>query len=98
MLPVLTYSHGDGCSITGGYVYRGTAQPSLVGHYFYSDYCRGWLRSFRHAGSAATDQRTRVASKIGGVTSFGEDGAGELYLLTDAGVVYRIEELPAGAP
>ena len=46
-LPVLEYAHGEGCSITGGYVYRGAAIPALQGHYFYADYCQGWVRSFR---------------------------------------------------
>ncbi|HEX8832116.1 MAG TPA: PQQ-dependent sugar dehydrogenase, partial [Longimicrobium sp.] len=40
-LPVLEYSHDDGCSITGGFVYRGSAVPALRGHYFYADYCKG---------------------------------------------------------
>ena len=49
-LPVLEYSHSDGCSVTGGHVYRGTAIPDLAGTYFYSDYCGGWVRSFRYVG------------------------------------------------
>src|SRR6476469_2951873 len=46
-LPVLEYAHSQGCSISGGYVYRGAAIPALQGHYFYADYCSGWVRSFR---------------------------------------------------
>src|SRR6185295_15178485 len=46
-LPVLEYSHADGCSVSGGFVYRGAAIPDLQGHYFYADYCSGWVRSFR---------------------------------------------------
>jgi len=92
-LPVLDYSHGDGCSVTGGYVYRGAAIPGLVGTYFYSDYCGGWVRSFKYVGSAVTEAGSWDAlAPGGGVPSFGEDGTGELYILTVAGGVYRIVE------
>lgn len=90
-LPVLDYTHGDGCSVTGGYVYRGSAIPDLAGTYFYSDYCGGWVRSFRYTGGQVTDQGSWSSlAPGGGVPSFGEDGAGELYVLTAAGGVYRI--------
>ena len=89
-LPVLEYSHADGCSITGGYVYRGTAIASLRGHYFYSDYCNGWLRSFRWDGSQAVDRREWDVGGVGNVTSFGEDAARELYLTSTNGRVYRL--------
>jgi hypothetical protein len=95
MLPVLEYDHGEGCSVTGGYVYRGSAIPGLVGHYFYSDYCAGWLRSFRYTGDgAAADIREWTIPNIGSVTSLGEDAAGELYILSGSGRVYRIEPAP----
>lgn len=89
-LPVLEYDHSQGCSITGGFVYRGAAIPSLAGHYFYSDYCDGWLRSFRMSGGAAVDRREWSIGNIGNVLSFGVDGAGELYVLSANGRVYRI--------
>jgi len=92
-LPVLDYSHGDGCSVTGGYVYHGAAIPGLVGTYFYSDYCGGWVRSFKYVGGAVTEAGSWDALAPGcGVPSFGEDGTGELYILTVAGGVYRIVE------
>lgn len=92
-LPVLDYDHSDGCSVTGGYVYRGSAIPDLAGTYFYSDYCGGWIRSFRYVGGVATDMASWPALEPGGgVPSFGEDGAGELYVLTGDGGVYRIVE------
>ena len=59
-LPAVRYSHDDGCSVTGGYVYRGSAIPSLQGTYFYSDFCGGWVRSFRFANGAG-HRGTRVA-------------------------------------
>jgi glucose/arabinose dehydrogenase len=89
--PVLDYSHSDGCSVTAGYVYRGAAIPSLVGTYFYSDYCRGWIRSFRFSNGSVTEPQDWPALSPGGsVTSFGLDSAGELYILTSEGGVYRI--------
>jgi glucose/arabinose dehydrogenase len=88
-LPVLEYGHGDGCSITGGFVYRGSAIPALRGHYFYSDYCNGWIRSFRWDGSQATDPRQWDVGSLGNVTSFGEDAAHELYVTTSSGRVLR---------
>jgi len=92
-LPVLEYSHNDGCSVTGGHVYRGTAIPDLAGTYFYSDYCGGWVRSFRYVGGAVTEAHSWDAlAPGGGVPSFGEDGAGELYVLSASGGVYRIVE------
>ncbi|HYJ78480.1 MAG TPA: PQQ-dependent sugar dehydrogenase [Longimicrobiaceae bacterium] len=91
LLPVLEYSHAaSACSITGGFVYRGTAMAALRGHYFYSDYCGGWLRSFRYFNGAAVDQQTWNVGSVGNVTSFGEDAAGELYMTSTNGRVYRI--------
>jgi glucose/arabinose dehydrogenase len=80
-LPVLWYSHSEGCSITGGYVYRGSAIPGIRGHYFYSDYCTGFLASFRYENGVAVDQKNWGLS-LGNVTSFGVDAAGELYVMS----------------
>jgi len=88
-IPVLEYSHSDGCSITGGFVYRGSAIPAIQGHYFYSDYCTGFLKSFKYAAGAATIQHTWDVNP-GSVLSFGEDSQGELYILSANGTVYRI--------
>lgn len=95
-LPVLEYGHGDGCSIIGGYVYRGRALAAALGHYFYSDYCSGWLRSFRYERGAAADQRAWRVQVPGGVLSFGEDAFGELYVLSANGTAYRL--VRAAAP
>ena len=94
-LPLFEYGHGDGCAIVGGFVYRGRAVAALAGQYVYSDYCSGWLRSFRYDGAAAVDRRAWRVTRPGPVLSFGEDAAGELYLLAASGTVYR---LAAGPP
>jgi glucose/arabinose dehydrogenase len=90
-LPVVEVAHSDSgtCSITGGVVYRGSAIPELAGHYFYSDYCGGWLRSFRFDGEAATEHRdwTEQVGVPGSVVSFGTDANGEVYVLTDEAIL-----------
>jgi hypothetical protein len=91
VLPKLEYGHNDGCSITGGFVYRGQDIPELAGTYFYSDYCSGWIRSFVYADGRATDERSWASLDTHGqVTSFGEDARGELYVVTAGGTIYRI--------
>ena len=95
VLPVAEYPHDQGCSVTGGYVYRGTAVPAIQGQYFYADYCQGWVRSFRFRDGAASDPREWPALAPGGpVASFGEDANGELYVLDAGGSVYRIVAAP----
>jgi len=90
-LPALVYDHSNGaCSITGGYVYRGAVITDLIGHYFYSDYCAGFLKSFRYQNGNATEQHTYSIGNIGSITSFGQDASGELYLTSSNGKVYRI--------
>jgi glucose/arabinose dehydrogenase len=90
-LPVLEYSHASGgCSITGGYVYRGAAIPELAGQYFYSDYCSGFLASMSGGTGPGVTSRTWSVADVGNVLSFGEDAAGELYVLSTNGTVYRI--------
>jgi hypothetical protein len=88
-LPALDYDHAQGCSIIGGYVYRGAAIPGLRGHYLYADWCGRWLRSFRwDDGQVArpTSWGLLPASPL----SFGEDAAGELYVGLQSGEVVRI--------
>lgn len=93
-LPVLEYPHSDGCSITGGYVYRGGVLPEVAGHYFYSDFCSGFLRSFRYDGQGASDLREWDVEDLGSVLSFGRDGAGELYILSRDGRVLKLVRGP----
>jgi glucose/arabinose dehydrogenase len=85
--PVIDYDHGQGCSVTGGYVYRGEAIPELTGLYFYSDFCGGWLRSFRYVGGAAVDRKQWSIGSIGNVRSFGIDRHGEMYILSGGQVL-----------
>jgi len=89
-LPQIEYGHGDGCSVTGGFVYRGPIE-AIRGLYFYSDYCEGWLRSFRYRGGQATESAQWDVSPVGNVTSFGEDADGRLYLLTES-AAWRLDE------
>ncbi len=90
-LPVLEYTHADGCSITGGYVYRGSAIPDIQGLYFYSDYCEGWVRSFEYSAGSARNSRNWPALAPGGrISSFGEDASGELYIVEAEGRVFKL--------
>jgi glucose/arabinose dehydrogenase len=89
--PAFEYDHGEGCSITGGYVYRGSGVPALQGLYFFSDWCRGWVRSFRYSGGSATELTEWPSLRTGGtIVSFGEDAAGELYVIESGGRVSKI--------
>ncbi|HEY0715618.1 MAG TPA: PQQ-dependent sugar dehydrogenase, partial [Polyangia bacterium] len=91
---IVEYPHSEGCSITGGYVYRGKALPALQGHYFYSDYCTALLRSFRVKDGKAVDVWDWKAaldpdSRLAKISAFGEDQAGELYVVTHEGPIYK---------
>ena len=94
--PAIEYGHGDGCSVTGGFVYRGRRIPNLVGHYFYADYCSAWIRSFKYERGAVTGYREWRGIGPGQITSFGQDGAGELYVCSSDGTVHRL--VPARTP
>jgi glucose/arabinose dehydrogenase len=91
-LPVLEYDHSAGCSITGGYVYRGSAIADLQGRYFYSDFCSGFVRSFRLVVGQATERVDWNVPSVGNVLSFGEDANRELYVITGTSKVYRIAQ------
>jgi glucose/arabinose dehydrogenase len=87
--PVFEYRHGeDGCSVTGGYVYRGAAVPALAGAYIYGDFCSGRIWSLR-AGADGNWVNERLFETNYSITSFGEDEQGELYVLDRAGTVYK---------
>ncbi len=90
-LPIHEYSHneaGFSCSVTGGYVYRGNAIPGLGGTYFFADFCSNQIYSFRYTGGNVTEFTNRTAElapgggqSITGISGFGEDGFGELYIV-----------------
>ena len=96
-LPLHDYTHSGGnCSVTGGYVYRGSSIPSLDGTYFFADFCTGRIWSFKWNGSNLTEFQERTAElapdigAINNVTSFGEDAEGELYIVDQDGEIFMI--------
>jgi glucose/arabinose dehydrogenase len=92
-LPVAEYSHDAGCSITGGYVYRGNRFPALVGAYFYADYCTGTIWALaRDAGGRWISAVVGSAPNGANIQSFGQDDEGELYALGGNGRLYRVVE------
>lgn len=87
-LPLAEYGRDDGCSVSGGYVYRGPRLPSLTGAYVYGDFCSGRIWALRYDGSQVTEHVEVIDSKLG-ISSFGEDQAGGLYILSFDGHIYR---------
>ena len=89
--PIYEYSHdGGNCSITGGYVYRGSHVRNLVGAYVFGDFCAGRLEAFDLHNGRAADHRF-LGPQVDQLSSFGQDETGELYVLSLAGGVYRID-------
>ena len=87
--PVFEYTHASGCSVVGGFVYRGQARPGLRGRYVFGDYCSGTVWAMRVVNG--TRRWVRVQPfKIPALTSFGEDAAGELYATSHEGTLYRL--------
>lgn len=89
VLPIAEYSHaGGGCSVTGGYVYRGACMPDMDGKYLVTDFCTNIVSTL----TFPTDNTLQVLSNSLGsnIASFGQDAAGELYVLTLGGIVSRI--------
>ena len=91
VFPVHEYGHENGnCSVTGGFVYRGSAVPEARGRYFFGDYCSGTMWSLRIVGAQAVDVR-QEAARIPGLATFGEDARGELYAgSVTTGAIYRL--------
>lgn len=88
--PIYEYGHDQGCSVTGGVVYRGRNLPEWNGVYFFSDYCAGWVDGLRQLPDG-TWQVQRLFRDLGRVSSFGVDEQGEVYVIDHAGTVYRLE-------
>jgi glucose/arabinose dehydrogenase len=89
VFPIFEYGHDRGCSITGGYVYRGSARPSERGRYVVGDYCSGTIWSFRVVAGAAAELRTEPF-EVANLSSFGENAAAELFAVSHDGVIYRL--------
>jgi glucose/arabinose dehydrogenase len=86
--PVFVYPHSQGCSVTGGYVYRGRAVPAARGRYFFGDYCSG--RVWSGVLSRGTLRVRREPFLLGNLSSWGEDARGELYAVTLDGAVLKL--------
>lgn len=93
--PVTEYRHNEGCSVTGGYVYRGSRVPELFGKYLYSDFCTGFIRALTIDGGAVVEEVDLTADfgvrNAGAVSSFGEDSLGNVYIVDRQGTVFLIE-------
>ncbi len=88
--PVLEYDHQGNCSITGGYVYRGERYPELNGFYFYADYCSGTIWAAPANGATVGWQSAPVVNSGMRISSFGQDEAGNVYVLDHGGTVYQL--------
>jgi len=89
VLPVATYDHSQGCSVTGGYVYRGSSYPALQGLYFFGDFCSGRVWGLRRNGTSW--ENVLLSDTAFSISTFGEDETGDLYLADyGSGTVYRI--------
>ncbi|MCI0504467.1 MAG: PQQ-dependent sugar dehydrogenase [Gammaproteobacteria bacterium] len=87
--PVIEYSHAEGCSITGGYVYRGRQIPELNGIYLYADFCSGKLWGARDAGNGVYESFQLLDTGLN-ISSFAQGHDGEIYILHFMGEVYRL--------
>jgi hypothetical protein len=87
--PIAEYDHSAGCSVTGGFVYRGFDLPEFQGVYLYGDYCTGVIWGLLRLPDGAW-QNEVLFTGLGELTSFGEDEAGEIYLAVRQGIIYRL--------
>ena len=97
-LPVAEYEHGPGdsigCSVTGGFVYRGPGNPGLQSIYFYGDYCQGRIWGLQYAGGAW--ETTQLLDTPYSISTFGEDQAGEVFLADySGGRLFQLAEAPS---
>ncbi|MBI3242804.1 MAG: PQQ-dependent sugar dehydrogenase [Chloroflexi bacterium] len=92
--PIAEYSHEEGgCSVSGGYVYRGPALPALSGVYFFGDYCSGKIWAL-YASTGGAWERMLMFDTEAGITSFGEDEAGEIYVVDGKGSIFQLAAVP----
>lgn len=94
--PTFIIPHERACAVVGGPVYRGSKLPALEGHYFYGDYCVGWVRSLVFDGSRVIAEYDWEADlgRVGNITTFGVDADGEVLVATQEGELYRIVAVP----
>ena len=96
--PIAEYPHPDGESVTGGYVYRGTNYPAMIGTYLYADFVKGWIGAVRTTAPDGTElAKPEVATMLESETrpaSFGIDESGELYLVDYRGTIYVVAGTP----
>lgn len=94
VVPIVEYGHDlenpdEGCSVTGGHVYRGPSMPELHGHYFFADWCNRWVKSVLYEDGAVIDEQ-RWLDDAGQVNGMGTDADGELYIVTFEGTVTKL--------
>lgn len=95
VFPQVEYSHAEGCSVTGGMVYRGNAVPGLSGTYFFGDFCGGWIRSFKYENGVVGQVSNRTdLGTVPQLSSFGVDGHGEIYVTSLQGMVRKVVASP----
>ena len=87
--PVATYTHADGCSVTGGYLYRGTKLPRLQGRYLYGDFCSGALWSLKPTPEGRAADVRREQATVPQVSHIGPDADGEPLFASSDGSIYR---------
>jgi hypothetical protein len=85
----VTYSHSLGCSISGGYVYRGRSVPAARGRYFYGDYCSGRIWSLRAVRGKLRNNR-QESMHVDSLSSWGQDPSGELYAVSLSGQIFKL--------
>jgi glucose/arabinose dehydrogenase len=91
VLPILEYSHSLGCSITGGYRYRGAEMPEHLGTYFFGDFCSGRIWGGVENVETGAWAATEILDSELSISTFGEDETGELYVADLGGTLYRIQ-------
>ncbi len=90
MDPVTEYSHGDGCSITGGVFYEGKALPGLAGRFLYGDYCKGWIATVGQRTSGGAWQSRKLGITVENVSSFNTTPDGEVWVTSTKGTIYYL--------
>ncbi|MEM9823318.1 MAG: PQQ-dependent sugar dehydrogenase, partial [Bacteroidota bacterium] len=98
--PVFEYDHGLGCSVTGGYVYRGMEHQGMQGYYLFMDYCTNRIWSLIPDGAGGWNSDVAILGGFGNITTFGEDESGELYAASDGngGNIYRVIDTNVSLP